>query len=167
MGAAGGGGARRSHRVCCAGTAPRVKWPNDILLGGAKAGGILIDTALDGAGGLDWLVIGFGANLAAAPDLLRAVAVVPGAPDPAVVAAALLGRLDHWDRISLLDGFAPVRRAWLDRGPPPGSPLRVRWGTADLGGAFAGLGDDGALLLQSGGRVRALPTGEVLHWDGG
>jgi len=144
------------------GVAVQVKWPNDILVGAGKAGGVLIDTALDDKGRLDWLVLGFGANLAAAPEVGRPVVAIPGAPDPAGVAAALLARLDHWDRVRLLDGFAQVRRAWLDRGPAPGSPLRMRWGDTDLGGTFAGLGDDGALLLQSGGRVHALPTGEVL-----
>ena len=143
-----------------------VKWPNDVVLAGAKVGGILIDTALGGTGRLDWLVLGFGANLAAAPDLPgRQAGMVPAAAGPA--ASALLDRLDHWDRIRLLHGFAPVRRAWLDRGPTPGTQMRVRLGNADLGGTFAGLGDDGGLLLQSGGRVHALPTGEVLQMDGG
>ena len=148
------------------GTSLQVKWPNDVLLDGAKVGGILIDTALDGAGQLAWLVLGFGANLAAAPDLPRPVVAVPGAPDPDGVALRLLARLDHWDRVRLLDGFAPVRRAWLDRGPAPGAHMRVRWGNNDLGGTFAGLGEDGALLLQSGGRVRALQTGEILQSQG-
>lgn len=143
----------------------RVKWPNDVVLGSAKVGGILIDTALNLAGRLEWLVLGFGANLAAVPDL-PSVAVAPGEADPETVVALLLTRLDHWDRVRLLDGFAPVRRAWLDLGPAPGSHLRVRWGNAEVGGAFAGLEEDGALLLQSGGRVRALPTGEILQADG-
>ena len=144
----------------------QVKWPNDVMLAGAKVGGILIDTALAGTDRLDWLVLGFGANLGAAPDVPgREAGMVAAAAGPA--AAALLNRLDHWDRTRLLDGFAPIRQAWLNRGPAPGSPLRVRWGNADLGGTFAGLGEDGALLLQSGGRVRALPTGEVLQMDGG
>ena len=149
-----------------AGVLVRVKWPNDVVLGTAKVGGILIDTALDAGGKLDWLVLGFGANLAAAPDLPQPVAAVPGGPDPGEVAAILLARLDHWDRIRLLDGFAPVRRAWLARGPALGSHMRVRWGNNDLGGTFAGLAEDGALLLQSGGRVRAMPTGEVLQSGG-
>ncbi len=144
----------------------QLKWPNDVMLGDAKVGGILIDTALDCDGRLDWLVLGFGANLAKAPDLPQPVAAVPGGLDPGDVAAILLHRLDHWDRMRLLDGFAPVRRAWLDRGPATGSTMRVRWGGTDLGGTFAGLGEDGALLLQSGGRVRSLPTGEVLQSDG-
>ena len=149
-----------------AGVEPLVKWPNDVMLGNAKIGGILIDTALDSGGRLDWLVLGFGANLARAPDLPQPVAAVPGGLDPGDVTAILLARLDHWDRIRLLEGFAPVRRAWLDRGPALGSHMLVRWGNEDFGGMFAGLGEDGALLIQSGGRVRALPTGEVLQSNG-
>lgn len=135
-----------------------LKWPNDVMLDGMKLGGILIDTALDAAGRLDWLVIGFGANLGAAPD---GRASLQG--DPADIAATLLSRLDHWDRIRLTDGFAPIRRAWLDRGPPPGTHLTLRIGPHTIGGAFAGLDDDGALLLLAGGRVRAFPTGEILQ----
>ncbi len=142
-----------------------LKWPNDVLLNGRKLGGILIDTALDGAGRLDWLVIGFGLNLGVAPELPdRSPASVPG--EPAAVAARLLARLDHWDRVRMRDGFGTVRRAWLDCGPPLGKWLRVRLASREVGGAFAGLDDRGALLLHSGGRVHAVPTGEVLQADG-
>lgn len=152
--------------IAAPGMVARVKWPNDVELAGAKVGGILIDAVVGAEGRLAWLVLGFGANLAIAPDLNRPLASVPGAPDPDGVASILLARLDHWDRVRLLDGFAPVRRAWLGRGPVPGAHMRVRWGNKDLGGTFAGLGDDGALLLQSGGQVRALQTGEILQSQG-
>ena len=56
-----------------------------------------------------------------------------------------------------------MRQAWLGRGPAPGAPLRVRLGPDEIGGAFAGLGDGGALLLRTGGRVRAIPAGEVMQ----
>ena len=137
-----------------------LKWPNDIMLDGRKLGGVLIDTALDGGSRLDWLVIGFGLNLGAAPSLPdRATASIPGTP------AAIAG-IEHWDRTRLIDGFGPVRRAWLDRGPAPGEWLRVRVGSHEIGGAFAGLDDSGALLLHSGGRVHAVPTGEILQAKG-
>ena len=142
------------------GPAARVKWPNDVLLDDKKLGGVLIDTALDVSGRLEWLVIGFGANLGAVPEIGRPTAVVAG--DPAVVAAAVLAGLDRWDRIRLLGGFAPVRQAWRDRGPALGAPLRVRQGSREVAGTFAGLDDDGALLLQGAGRVHAILTGETL-----
>ena len=83
-----------------------LKWPNDVLLDGRKLGGILIDGAAAPNGGLLWLVIGFGANLGAAPEVADRVAAGLGsAATPAQVAATLLDRLDHWRRVVLLDGF--------------------------------------------------------------
>ena len=150
------------------GAALRLKWPNDLLLGGRKLGGILIDAASGEGGGLAWLVIGFGANLGVAPDLQgRDAAGLGGPATPDDAAVSLLGRLDHWRRVRLLEGFAPVRRAWLDRAHPPGTHLRLRVGGQEVGGAFAGLSDDGALLLQANGRVHAFHTGEILQAGSG
>lgn len=137
-----------------------LKWPNDVLLDGKKLGGVLIDTALNPAGGLDWLVIGFGANLGAVPALDRPAASLPG--EPAAIAATLLVRLDHWPRIRHLEGFGAIRCAWLGHGPSQGDRLRLRHGGAEVGGTFARLDDQGALLLQSGGRIHAFQTGDVL-----
>lgn len=140
----------------------RVKWPNDVMLDGRKLGGVLVDTEWAPRGGLAWLVIGFGANLRAAPDL-PGVASMPGAPDASVIAHQVLDRLDHWSGSLARDGFDPVRRAWLDRGPALGDLLRVTVGRDQVAGTFAGLADNGALLLQSGGKVHAFAAGQVLQ----
>ena len=145
----------------------RLKWPNDVMLDDRKLGGVLIDTALAPDGRLAWLVIGFGANLAVAPELVEHTpAALPNAPDPARVAVSTLDRVGHWHGTVRQDGFAPARRAWLDRGPALGAWLRLRIDGRLLGGTFAGLSDTGALLLQSGGRVRAFATGQVLQAEG-
>jgi len=143
------------------GPALRLKWPNDVMLDGRKLGGILLDSGVQ-AGRLAWLVIGFGANLAAAPDL-PAAAVLPNPIPPRVIASALLQRLEDWRLLTLLDGFAPVRSEWLARGPAPGTHLRVGLPTGEVAGTFAGLSDTGAMLLQAGGRVTAVSTGDVLQ----
>jgi BirA family biotin operon repressor/biotin-[acetyl-CoA-carboxylase] ligase len=141
-----------------------LKWPNDVLLGGAKLAGILAEAAAGPGGGLAWLALGIGTNLVHAPLLpdgrptvsLAALGAVPPAPE--VFAAALLSALDRWRRVMAQQGFAPVREAWLARGPRQGAPLTVG-GTV---GAFAGLGEDGSLLLAGpDGGIRALRTGEV------
>lgn len=142
-----------------------LKWPNDLLLGRRKLGGILLDSRAGADGSLDWLAIGIGANLAAAPDGLAA-AVLPKPCDPVAAACHVLARIDHWRRVRLLDGFAPVRRAWLDRAHPRGTRLRVRGAGYDTAGDFEGLSDDGALLLATGGRVHAFSTGTVLEAEG-
>lgn len=144
----------------------RLKWPNDVLLGGAKLAGILVDSAAAPDGALDWLVIGIGVNLAVAPDVpgraVACVADVAAPPSPEAFAAVLLARLADWRGVRAREGFAAVRRAWLGRAAAPGSAVTLRLGERLIGGDFAGLADDGALLLNTEGRIRAFATGEVL-----
>jgi BirA family biotin operon repressor/biotin-[acetyl-CoA-carboxylase] ligase len=143
-----------------------VKWPNDLLLHDRKLAGILIDAVADETGWVSWLVLGMGANLASAPTLpdrpTAAIADVAPPPSARDIAAATLDRLNEWRRIRLLDGFGPIRAAWLARSAPPGTMLTLRHGSRRIAGVFIGLGDDGSLLLQTGGRVHAFRTGEVL-----
>ncbi len=143
----------------------RLRWPNDLLLDGAKCAGILVDAGI--AASVDaWVVIGFGANLARAPEVPgRAVACLAdaGVAAPPVEAAgwALLAALDRWRRVRLLEGFGPVRKAWMARGPERGTPLTVRGAGGPIGGRYEGLAEDGALLLATGGRVHAVAAGEL------
>ena len=155
------------------------KWPNDLLLGGRKLAGVLIDTAIrqpapnplvagpvEGCGPmlsgiprangpvLDWLVIGFGANLRAAPD---GAASLPR--DTAIVTAALLAQIDAWDGLRLREGWSAIRQAWVAAGPALGTHMQA----GAIAGTYQGLSDTGALLLQTGGRVHAITTGDVLY----
>lgn len=141
----------------------RVKWPNDLLLDGRKVAGILLDSADDGRGGVAWLVIGMGVNLSQTPDAYDdAVGSLQSTEAPEVVAARVLERLDTWGLTRTLDGFAPVRAAWLSRAQEIGAAVSLRVGQDRLGGQFEGLGVDGSLLLRTGGRVHAFTTGEVM-----
>ncbi len=140
-----------------------VKWPNDLLLDGRKVAGILLDSADDGQGGVAWLVIGMGVNLSQTPDPHDpGVASLGTTEPPEKVAARVLERLDVWSRVRTLEGFAPVRAAWLSRAQEIGAFVSLRVGQDRLGGQFAGLGEDGSLLLRTGGRVHAFTTGEVM-----
>lgn len=141
----------------------QVKWPNDLLLDGRKVAGILLDSADDGRGGLAWLVIGMGVNLAQTPSLYdREAGSLQSAELPEQVASRVLERLEAWRQVRLLDGFAPVRAAWLSRAQEIGATVSLRIGEERRGGQFAGLGEDGSLLLRTGGRVHAFTTGEVM-----
>jgi BirA family biotin operon repressor/biotin-[acetyl-CoA-carboxylase] ligase len=135
-----------------------LKWPNDLLLGGAKCAGILAETALAPDGAMDWLGLGFGVNLAAAPALAeRATAHLGAAEAPEAFARRLLARLAYWRGVQQVQGFAPVRAAWQARGPALGSALRQR----GLAGRYLGLAEDGALLLDEDGTTRRVTTGEI------
>lgn len=146
-----------------------LKWPNDVELAGRKLAGILIERGI--GGGRDWLAIGFGANLRAVPAVpgreLACLAELGEAPAPEAVAIRLMAALDRWRAIWREDGFVAVRRAWEQRAHPRGTPLVVRGSRGQITGSFAGIGDDGALLLDDGsGGVSRFSTGDVLSGPG-
>lgn len=147
-----------------------LKWPNDVLLDGAKLSGILIETVAQARGhtpGQTIVAIGIGINLAHAPDHTRYGATsladhdAPVAPDDAFerLAAAMAARLAAWN-----DGrdFAVVRRDWTARAAGLGRVASVTMGERTVTGEFTGLASDGALLLsEAGGRLHAIHAGEV------
>jgi len=144
----------------------RLKWPNDLMLDGAKLGGVLIESAVL-ADGARAVVIGTGLNLAAAPaGLGRPVACLRDfghAPDPAralnALAAATARWLDIWADGA---GFAHVRDAWLRHAAPLGALISVKLGAEQIEGRFAGLDETGALRLRVGSAERRITAGDVL-----
>lgn len=152
--------------------APYLKWPNDLLLGGAKVAGLLLESARDPTG-VPWILLGLGVNIADSPTstatLYPPTALChhwpgdAGPPlEPATVLEPLLGHLagivTRWRR----EGFAPVRDAWTRHGHGLGEPVRVRVGEVTTLGVFLGLGADGALRLRdSDGVERTILAGDV------
>lgn len=144
----------------------RLKWPNDVMLVGAKLAGILIEGATDAAGRSDWMVLGFGANLVAAPVFpdRRTIALAERMPPPApdTLAERILDGLESWRAVLRQGEFARIRGAWLDYAHPPGTALSVDCGGARCHGYFAGLDEGGALLLETEDGIRRFQTGEVM-----
>ena len=131
-----------------------LKWPNDVLLHGAKLAGVLIDSE---PGETGFVVIGMGANLATAPALPdRATArLPPPAPAAGVVAGRVLEAVDAWQNVEM----PALVDAWLARAHPLGTLLDVRTPQRQLRGAFAGLTRAGALLLS--GEDSAISSAEI------
>jgi BirA family biotin operon repressor/biotin-[acetyl-CoA-carboxylase] ligase len=140
----------------------RLKWPNDVMIEQGKVGGILIESTSLGARRL--AVIGIGLNLAAAPSDVPYAAALPDAVGPLDMLAALAGSLGRWlDRWNAGSGFAAVREAWLPAADPLGTPITVNAGRSRLAGTYAGLADDGALLLaRPDGRTERITFGDVI-----
>ena len=143
-----------------------IKWPNDLLLDAQKAGGILIER--EGAR----LVIGFGANLTQAPSqqqtgrfaaCLGQYGEVPPVKD---VAQYILSSLTDWCAVWQQNGFGALRQAWLDRAHPVGTPLVVSSRTTYEQGKFAGLAEDGRLLLDTETGMKTITTGDILLEEG-
>ncbi len=145
-----------------------LKWPNDVLLDGRKLGGVLVERSGD------WLVIGFGANLAAVPELgarpgspsAACLAELGPPPVPREVARRVAASVGHWHGVWTRDGFEAIRSAWLHRAHPPGTALAVRIADVQTEGTFVGLDADGALMLRTGLRTVRVDTGEILLLDG-
>ena len=144
-----------------------LKWPNDLLLDGAKAAGILVETGVAANHDLDWICIGMGVNIATKPNLPdRATACLaeylPDPPAPEILAAQLLQNLAHWHDLRLAQGFAPIRDAWLRHAPAMGAPVSVKRDGALIEGSFAGLSPEGGLLLAKGREVQLILAGEII-----
>lgn len=138
-----------------------IKWPNDLLLDGAKLAGILLERADDA------VVVGIGVNLAHHPsDLERpttSLAEHGAVPDPADFAETLAESFARWLGIWRGQGLGPIRSRWLERAHPLGTALTARLpdGSA-VDGLFGGLDHDGALILRlADGATRVIHAGDV------
>lgn len=150
-------------------TGSALKWPNDVLLDGAKTAGILIDSGAS-PGGLLWGAVGIGVNVAVAPHALDQATTslrekLPRnveAPSAAIFFAGLRPRLESWAARLEDEGFEPLRRAWLARAHGLGGPVRILHGAEALEGVFAGLSPRGELELDTANERRLIAAGDVL-----
>jgi BirA family biotin operon repressor/biotin-[acetyl-CoA-carboxylase] ligase len=142
------------------------KWPNDVLIAGRKVSGILLESQAAGEGRLDWLIVGIGVNLASFPEQVEYPATsLVAAGARAVAAAAVLeavaARFHFWYERWQKEGFGPLRAAWLERVRGIGETIRVRLSDGERRGRFAGLDEDGALLLAEGTVEHRIAAGDV------
>lgn len=140
----------------------RIKWPNDVMVEGAKISGILLERTGDS------VVVGIGVNLAFHPEgLPRAVTSLAGqgapVPAPDVFQVELADAFARWLRRWRSEGLAVLRAAWVERAHPAGTALSVNAPDGSVTeGLFDGLEADGALRLRlADGSVRAIHAGDI------
>lgn len=147
-----------------------IKWPNDVMLAGQKASGILIESGTHATGAL-WLAVGIGVNLAHAPEgterpatslaaHLRPDIAYPPSVDAAatVLAEAFAVWMERWESL----GFEPVLDAWTARTQGLDGPCVARLGSETVEGTAEGVAPNGALRLRtSDGALRLIAAGDV------
>lgn len=141
----------------------RLKWPNDVLAGGGKICGILLEARGDA------VVVGTGVNIAPVTPVAGARLPATSVHDlggvevtPAELAErygrTLLARVDDYVQA----GFGPVRLEWLRHCAHIDGKVRVSTGTEVIEGFFDDIDTDGALVLRNdGGQHSRVTTGDV------
>jgi BirA family transcriptional regulator, biotin operon repressor / biotin---[acetyl-CoA-carboxylase] ligase len=157
--------------------APRLalKWPNDLLLDGAKVSGLLLEGHRIGA--TLAIVIGFGVNVTHAPRdtpypaaALRSVA--PSAAREALfeaLAAAFCDAFAAWGaarHLGASDRFRPIRDRWLARAAGLGTKVALRLPAGERRGVFRGLDGSGRLQLETAAGTELIDAGDLYFPDG-
>jgi BirA family biotin operon repressor/biotin-[acetyl-CoA-carboxylase] ligase len=151
----------------------RLKWPNDIVVGPRKLGGLLAQLRSE-TGAPAYVVVGLGLNIdlpqsardaIAAPEALQACDLrdacggqVPGRNRvAAVVVAAMLEGLDRFAR----EGFSPFAGPWRALDALLDEPVRIVQGDRSVDGIARGIDPSGALRAELDGRVERFFSGEA------
>ncbi|MGL4325339.1 MAG: biotin--[acetyl-CoA-carboxylase] ligase, partial [Beijerinckiaceae bacterium] len=147
----------------------RLKWPNDVLIGGAKISGILLEGGHRPAGknGAEHAVaIGIGVNVAHHPaEVLYPatnLAESGSTMDVHVMFAALSDcmaeRMAQWQAGQ---GFAAIRAGWMRAAAGLGQEIEVRQDQAILRGIFREIDADGRMVLEHNGKLTLVHAGDV------
>lgn len=147
-----------------------LKWPNDVLAGGKKLAGVLVEAQSQGSK-LDAVIVGIGVNLGTSgggelPSQVSTTATTLEAAAGTTVdrdkfLGTLLEHVEHWIDRYVANGVQAVTDAWQARMAPD---LRIVWHARASGiiGVMAGLDGDGALLLRDDdGHVHRVRSGDV------
>jgi BirA family biotin operon repressor/biotin-[acetyl-CoA-carboxylase] ligase len=143
-----------------------LKWPNDVLAGGQKLAGILLEAEAVTNDCLA-VVVGIGTNVVAAPE---------GTPTPATSLAALGVNISAEELFATLSdawaelrgvwdngrGFGEIRRLWLERAAGLGQKVTVRNGGSTVQGTFDTLDESGCMVIgTSDGERIPISAGDV------
>lgn len=141
--------------------APRLKWPNDVLAGGRKIAGVLLESRITET---PLVVVGVGINLGqrSFPGPLAGTATSVLLETGRVVTTdsmlqALVAAFGAWRTRLETEGFAPVRERWLKVAETIGRMVDAEGGPA----VAVDLDADGALVLRDHAGLRRVVAGEV------
>jgi BirA family biotin operon repressor/biotin-[acetyl-CoA-carboxylase] ligase len=143
------------------GVAPRLKWPNDVMVDGRKLAGILLESRL---GPTPLVVVGVGVNLAqrsfppALAERATSVRIATGrAIEPDALLGPLLEAVDVWRARLETEGGAPIRERWRVLADTLGRRVSID----GVSGVAVDVDEDGALIVLDGDERRRVVAGEV------
>lgn len=140
----------------------KLKWPNDVLVNNRKVSGILLEK---GEG--DYLIIGIGVNITAAPETDNLLY-----PAVSLEAAGLKtdrieflkeyincfdSNLSEWEQ----KGFTKLKERWLENAKNLGGEINIHTENGVKEGIFNGVDDNGILLLETPQGIEKIYAGDV------
>ncbi len=153
-----------------------LKWPNDILIKGAKTAGILLESgSLHGHG---WVMVGIGVNLAHHPEGTPYPAThildhipedvfqsdEPDIPTPLTAVATIARNFSKWMLIAEQRGFPAIRDVWSEWAKDIPGPVTVNLPNESFSGQGLGLGENGELQVRlEDGTMRLVHAGDVFY----
>ena len=143
-----------------------LKWPNDVLVNSSKISGILLERAAE-----NYLVVGVGVNVAAAPQgeginygvtSLKEAGITTDKESFLQVFAKVFA-----ERLSELktQGFAHIREIWLNNAKNLGGKITVNMEHESKEGQFLGIDENGALLLERDGKTEKIYAGDIFYLE--
>lgn len=154
--------------------APRLslKWPNDLLVDGAKVAGLLLEGHRVGSGRAFATVIGFGVNVASAPkDTPYPACALRGLRQDltreslfAALSKSFAGAFSAWkaaQSVGPAGFFAAMRLLWQERAAGLGTEVSVKLPSGERRGTFDGLDPHGRLRLITGDGLELIDAGDL------
>ena len=138
------------------------KWPNDVLAAGRKVAGILVEAEKLPDEPRTALVIGVGVNVASAPRETdypaTSISALTRAPRVSRLLTSLVAALDRRVDLWTRNGFAAVRKEWMDHAYGVGGQVTASGG---ISGTFTGVDENGAIVIATKDGERRLVSGSV------
>jgi BirA family transcriptional regulator, biotin operon repressor / biotin---[acetyl-CoA-carboxylase] ligase len=147
-----------------------IKWPNDVLIRGKKACGILTEMKTSAAG-IDFIILGIGLNVnmnredfdPSLRDSATSLKMEAGSiNDRLDVISKLLDFIDEWYKIFLRAGFIGLRDTWMRHADILGKRIKVVFKDEIQTGIVNGVDDDGTILMMGeNGVIQRVIAGDV------
>ncbi len=142
-----------------------LKWPNDLLAANQKISGILLEK-----GENNYIIAGIGVNIVSAPDLgkeasyrsssLKALGIQA---DRTEILKYFLHEFDWYLHLWKEQGFASVKKIWLENVHGLGEEIVVNGEKEKVTGIFLGVDENGLLLLENNNKVMKIFAGDVVY----
>lgn len=143
----------------------QIKWPNDVLLNGAKVSGILLEK-----GPLDYIIVGIGINVAQSPSTDAVIYPTTSLKEEGIevkIETLMKLYLQQLDFNLSLDqqenGRENLRKQWLQAAKGYGETIAVRQNNQEIRGIFKGIDENGYLLLENDGKICQIRAGDVFY----